>query len=785
LNSKGRSGDNVGCSVTQSPEEILTTLQKTKNVGTLLLILDELFLFTTVMPTTSAAATAAAAAATTAAPTSSSYLITQVTELIDAVLMYIVAHTPSAATITRDYLYSNAASDVAYLSPLVKKCVIVLSCSVADLSKGANSSNVTLFGDYDSLECVMNFVVRLLTLENVYLHAPSTPSPSPSPPATILSLLSNLDAATTNKFVVTILRDYVEQRTNADCGTGNCARLRRIRELYRDHKFLRTPPRARSGGAVFVVTETARDREDSAADAGGGVIRTVFEVGVNTIKLPYRIISFLLAPSSSTTAASTTTATTGDNDNSASVLTPPSGIVRVSNNSLIDGRINLLLLLCHLNRSWGRSNKYYDALSGIVDGPIQDGGGGDGDGGDTQDGTTHDDVEATPSSSSTLPLTLPFNSLYATLCKTIIDENVTLLLYTLINANPSYVNHLLSHVDLDLLTLPMLHNIYTATISRARRVNGHGYGYRCLKQLYVTMIILLHLTQDLSYSVFCFQLLLPSVKSYEEKNIKNINLGSYVYLVLFRIVTHNINYWNDEYLLDNSLAVLHNLSSFVKGIHGYTSERLCNFIVSTIKISNTNEFSLKAGKEGLIVIHNAFHGDRISTNIQLIYNVIYKASLLISAIESCEDICDGECYRLKCVLKVTEDWFVEDGISVENIIRILEMRINDIKKAVIEADAAYKKSKNNTTSNDIIESTEDAIYSYTEENDPGVFFVPYTFEITCENVFANFLSFEPHNKIKLFDVDMSRNGNNGSVRQDSSSAQVGNKDDGSKEDDNV
>jgi hypothetical protein len=153
------------------------------------------------------------------------------------------------------------------------------------------------------------------------------------------------------------------------------------------------------------------------------------------------------------------------------------------------------------------------------------------------------------------------------------DEQATFLLYTLMTASEDFAASVVARSDLDRLVLPLLHNLYCSTQApHARKPSG----YRNVRQLYLIMIVMLKFSQECvararakrkasdekggadssllrprryAFGDDAFQRIkLASVTFYENRALKDVSLGSLIYLVLIRSVTANLNTMRDEYV---------------------------------------------------------------------------------------------------------------------------------------------------------------------------------------------------------------------------------------------
>lgn len=123
---------------------------------------------------------------------------------------------------------------------------------------------------------------------------------------------------------------------------------------------------------------------------------------------------------------------------------------------------------------------------------------------------------------------VPFGALFDTIGMCLVDDRSTLLLYSLVHGNPSFLEYVLVRTDLDALLLPLLQMLYNAPS-------------RTANQIYMLLIVLLILSQDASFNANIHKLVLPAVPWYKERIVPNITLGSLLVVILIRTVKYNLS----------------------------------------------------------------------------------------------------------------------------------------------------------------------------------------------------------------------------------------------------
>ena len=155
-----------------------------------------------------------------------------------------------------------------------------------------------------------------------------------------------------------------------------------------------------------------------------------------------------------------------------------------------------------------------------------------------------------------------FSDLYETLGLCLVDDRSTLLLYSLLHGNPSFLEYCLVRQDLDTVMLPLMEMLY----------NAPG---RTPNQIYILLIILLILSQDASFNANIHKLVVRGdIPWYKERMLRDTTLGSLLVVLLIRTVKYNLSKLRDVYLHTNCLAALANMAPHCQDTTAYASQRL-------------------------------------------------------------------------------------------------------------------------------------------------------------------------------------------------------------------
>lgn len=381
-------------------------------------------------------------------------------------------------------------------------------------------------------------------------------------------------------------------------------------------------------------------------------------------------------------------------------------------------------------------------------------------------------------------LTLNFESLFTSFGRTLHTEVGALLLYTLLQSSPAFAESLAVRSDLDTLVLPLLRTLYFS--SRANTYMAKDYAskgssknsssldirscpFRSQSQLYVIIILLLLFSQDVSFGRDAFRrITVQNVVWYKERQLKNINLGSILLLTLMRSLLFNLNRMLDGFLLSNCCAVLMNLSPAVADLHEYTSMRLASVTVTLMKkhaklaaaAASTAASTASSGGELDIrdpaqevtspldmyaevshtllgIVKQGVAAVNVEGDLHLIYALVYHQMDLVKLCKNTNLYKSRETARIIAVTLKASALIQEEGArSAPKALKVLETNLDELKAASMAADDAIKspskRKKHHGNNNNAAPAAtaEDAFtFTYEEEQDPEVFFLPYVWEV--------------------------------------------------------
>jgi hypothetical protein len=163
---------------------------------------------------------------------------------------------------------------------------------------------------------------------------------------------------------------------------------------------------------------------------------------------------------------------------------------------------------------------------------------------------------------STSVFHLSFRKVFRSIIRDFEDEDSTLLTYCLLNENTLFLEYVLSRPDTDTILLPLLHKLYHSQVDTKPN------------HIYMMLIILMILTQDVSFNQNMQAQTINNPTWYKERILGNINLGSLVTIILIKTIQHNITHQKDLYMNNNCLAIISNMAPYFENMHTLAAQRL-------------------------------------------------------------------------------------------------------------------------------------------------------------------------------------------------------------------
>ena len=542
------------------------------------------------------------------------------------------------------------------------------------------------------------------------------------------------------------------------------------------------------------VEEASDDRSISHAHVEGrhnvilDATKGVLVLSSSIIMLPFRLMSLVFGVLASKKGGNSR-ASIAAQKFKATASSRTRDVLWLSDSILTDLGSCLVLLLANNNR--GRINHFRSALSALADNRWES----DGDEflglpdlpindesshsqsslsvGDLQKDQKH---QVGDSKDEATPLTLNFESLFVAFGKTLHTEIGALMLYTLLQSSPAFSQSLAVRSDLDTLVLPLLRTLYFSSrtnsymakdfASHSSPDNPSSYSldirscpFRSLSQLYVIIILLLLFSQDASFGRDAFRrITVSNVIWYKERNLRNINLGSVILLALLRSILFNLNRLKDVFLLSNCCAVLMNLSPSIVDLHEYAAMRLASVTVTVMKrhaklcasakigekepksddefMASPKEMYAEVAGTLLGTIKHCLSPRNLERNLHLVYALVYHQTDMLRLFKEKKIYSSKQYDRIISVTLEASSVIQEEGARTAPIaLKVLESQIDRLQKA---SEKRRKKEK-----------LDDFTFTYEEEADPEIFFVPYVWETLVSIVTSSTIEWK-QDDIKAF-----------------------------------
>ncbi|XP_065063969.1 dymeclin-like isoform X2 [Rhopilema esculentum] len=313
-------------------------------------------------------------------------------------------------------------------------------------------------------------------------------------------------------------------------------------------------------------------------------------------------------------------------------------------------------------------------------------------------------------------LLLNFNRLYSCLCRDLSLDQTVLLLYLMFHQNESFMNHILKRDDLGNLIVPLLETLY-----HAEERNSH--------LTYMTLIVMLILSQEERFSVQTHNTILPEVPWYTERSLRDVSLGDLVLLVLIRMVQRNIFKMRDKYLHTNCLATLANMSVNFHNLGCYVCDRFFRVLaqllkrykkmsksVISLKENDQDEFADSNVLEEIIrmflEILNSCVVTRLKENPNLVYTLLHEKETIeeLETNPKFQDIM----FNVLAYFNSRLEKYTDDSLSVESVHDVIRKELGSLPV-------------------DQFKKFPELRFKYMEEDNPEEFFVPYVWSLVYKS----------------------------------------------------
>jgi len=361
-------------------------------------------------------------------------------------------------------------------------------------------------------------------------------------------------------------------------------------------------------------------------------------------------------------------------------------------------------------------------------------------------------------------LSVNFESLFDAFGRIVHTEVGALTLYTLLLSSPVFADSIAARSDLDTLVMPILRSLYFSTTiahphggKKSMPKSGQSLitltpsnrPFRSQSQLYVILILLLIFSQDPNFGRDSFRRVRVSttaMKWYKERRMKEASLGSMILLVLLRAITFNLNRLQDGFLLSNCYAVLLNLSPHITDLPEYVSIRLVSVTTSCFKRYSTlvaengeepeidmeGDLSTLLGMYGetcrtlLTLIKHSIRRKCLEKNIHLVYQVLIEQQ---DFEHMSQYVSLGDISSISALIEKANNIIQEHGyggvMSADQTMGVLKTHLAELKSYCAPEGFVSDGDSVASDASDLGNLT----FTYEEEADPEVFFVPYVWDV--------------------------------------------------------
>ncbi|XP_063990178.1 dymeclin [Diachasmimorpha longicaudata] len=388
---------------------------------------------------------------------------------------------------------------------------------------------------------------------------------------------------------------------------------------------------------------------------------------------------------------------------------------------------SLLLLLVLTNHCTTTHNPYRDALFSF--------------------NNIQDDQTIMPTK-AVIPFRFNFDKLYNTICKVSNSDEVTLLLYMLLHRNPSVKGHIIKRTDIQLLVTPILQILYHAPDNTSHHI-------------YMSLIILLILSEDDSFNKRVHEIMLKGVTWYTERCISEISLGGLLILVVIRTIQYNMLKMRDKYLHTNCLAALANMSAQFSSLHPYVSQRLLSLFETLARKHAKLEVKIQSQSHSETAVVNVNGGANANSDLIQDLTILEEVlRMLLEIINSCLTHRLAHNPNLVYTLLYKKDIFqsfrthsaFQDIIqNIYSVINFFSYKLEQTDQSQIGVSQVLAAIKQGTMQwpKDRLRKFPELKFRYVEEEQPEEFFIPYVWSVVCQGA----LLYWSAKNIKLFSLN--------------------------------
>ncbi|CAM4769107.1 unnamed protein product [Rotaria magnacalcarata] len=330
---------------------------------------------------------------------------------------------------------------------------------------------------------------------------------------------------------------------------------------------------------------------------------------------------------------------------------------------------------------------------------------------------------------------IDYHSLYDVLCQTVHTDQSTILLYMLLHRNQHFKAYVISRTNIDQIVLPILRVIYTAT-----ERNSH--------HIYMSLIILLILTEDDYFNRTVHDIKLKKLSWYTERSINDVTLGGLLISIVLRTIQYNIARMRDKYLHTNCLATLANMSSQFQNLHTYITQRIISLFNSLSRkhskiLDAIQQQSKQDNAASVTVLTNniqsvASNDESFNENIQDLSIIEDVMRMILEIINSC--LTHTLRYNVNLIYALlynreifdyyrTHPSFQDILQNIDTVITFFAEKVDQLQQRSAEYIKETLEINVKQFPLDRLKKFPDLKFKYVEEEQPEDFFVPYVWSL--------------------------------------------------------
>jgi len=257
--------------------------------------------------------------------------------------------------------------------------------------------------------------------------------------------------------------------------------------------------------------------------------------------------------------------------------------------------------------------------------------------------------------------------------------------------------------------------------------------------IYMTLIVLLILSQEEDFSVQMHRTMLHEVEWYKDRKLHGISLGGVLCLVFIRMIQHNIFKMRDKYLHSNCLAALANMSSHFYNLSSIVCDRFVRVLTNLLKRYSLVLKKLKSFEEDLNEETDGLNEEFSDSNvleevIRMFLEIIN--SCIITKLKDNPNLIYALLHEKETMERLQKHPKFQDIMfNINLVLTYFNTRLADQNEDTYSVEAVHlviNKELQRMPVNEF-KKFPDLRFKYVEEDQPEEFFVPYIWSIVYKS----------------------------------------------------